>query len=93
VIGSLPSSYRCRYSRSALLERPLIDGSAVLLGSSAAIKPVAGDVDDVDPAMFLAVRTTRSVEPMTLVTSFERRTRRFADVRAAGTRRVAHCHW
>jgi len=41
----------------------------VLLGSSAAIKPVAGDVDDVDPAMFLAVRTTRSVEPMTLVTS------------------------
>jgi hypothetical protein len=42
---------------------PVIDGKPVLLGSNAPTRLEAGDVADTDPAEFVAVTTTRNVEP------------------------------
>ena len=48
---------------------PEIDGDAVLTGGVAATRPVWVEVDVVDPAAFVAVTTTRTVEPTSAVPS------------------------
>ena len=48
---------------------PVMLGSPVLDGMSAAMRLVAGEVADTDPAVLVAVTTTRSVEPTSALTS------------------------
>ena len=61
------------------LSRPVIDGSSLLLGSSAPIRPVAADVASVEPPALVAVTTTRTVEPTRRGDEAERGARRSGD--------------
>ena len=47
--------------------RPAIVGTAVFAGRIARIEEVGADVAEVEPALFVAVTTKRTVEPIMLV--------------------------